>query len=120
MNGTFEPMQRLRIIALMLTLGTAGTAAQSASSSASYQLLSGEPGAGGGPVTGGAISAETSTGDTIVGGTSSPTPNQAQGNGGYTGQLYDVTGLSVSASPASVSEGATSQLFAEAELDDDS
>ena len=114
-----DAMKRFRFSLIILAFATAGAAAQSTSSSASFQLLSAEPGAGGGKVSGGAITAETSTGDAIAGGVSGPTADQVQGKGGYTGQLYDVAGVEVSASPSSIGEGATSQLSAQADLDDD-
>lgn len=40
------------------------------------------------------------------------------GKSGYAGQLYDVAGLALSASPATVDEGGTRQLAAQATLDD--
>ena len=48
-----------------------------------------------------------------------PTPAETAKHG-YLGQLYEVTGLTVTATPASVNEEATRQLVAQQVLDDDS
>ncbi len=69
---------------------------------------------GGGRVAGGEIVLDASLGD--GGGIASA--GTATLKAGYAGQLYDLTGLSVTASPASVAEGATRQLTAAAGYDD--
>ena len=111
------------ILALTLTgaLCLANASAQ-ISTSASYELLSAEPGAGGGAVqsTGGtSITAEISVGDGIVGGASDVTAGGVQTKGNFTGQLYDPVALQVTGSPTSVNETASTQLTATAVMDDD-
>ena len=112
----------LSVLSLMLILGLANANAEPPiSSSASFTLLSAEPGAGGGHVANGGatISAEISVGDGIAGGVSNVTTGGAQTKGGFTGQLYDAQSLAVSADPAVVNENSSTQLSAVATMDDD-
>ena len=122
-------MKTKTLITLILTVGTlVGSAtwrpafAQSTSSSASYTLLlapAGDAG-GGGPVAnaGSTVTAEISTGDPVSGVVSNVTAMGVQAKGNLVGQLYDATGVIVSAAPATVDEGDTRQLDAEATMDD--
>lgn len=85
-------------------------------SSASYEISVETADAGGGRVNSGSYIADTSTGS--IGGISSVVSPDIVAKTGYTGQLYEVTGLTVSATPNTVGEGSTRQLDAVADLDD--
>ena len=91
-------------------------------SSGNFTLLPAESTAsGGGPVANGGatITAEISVGDTVAGGVSNVSSAGVQAKGGYTGQLIDAQSLDVSAAPAAVEEGETTQVSGVATMDDD-
>lgn len=77
-----------------------------------------EAGVGGGRVSGGNFSAEVETGSTISGGVSHLTSEGEQAKFGYTGQLFDIRAIDVSADPSVVRERSATQLSAKAVLDD--
>lgn len=114
-------MKFIRSILLATVFSTTmATANDPLLTSANASLLPAESGAGGGRVTGGAISADISIGDAVVGGVSNVTPSGVQAKGGYTGQLYDGVSLALAAAPASnVTAGESMQLSATVTLDDD-
>ena len=83
-------------------------------------LLPAEPGASGGQVSGGNITAEISFGDAVEGGVSQLSGGGVQAKSNYTGQLYDAVSLALNASPGtSVGAGETVQLAATVTMDDD-
>jgi hypothetical protein len=91
------------------------------SSSASFTLLSAEPGAGGGRAASasGTITASLSFGDAVAGGVSNITGGGKQAKGGYTGQLYDGVSMALAAAPGtSVNEGDSVRLSALVTMDD--
>ncbi|MEM0966180.1 MAG: hypothetical protein AAGJ81_08550 [Verrucomicrobiota bacterium] len=67
---------------------------------------------------GASVNAQISFGGNTVGTVSSVTTGGVQHKPNYIGQLYDITDLALSASPATIDEGETRQLAAEALLDD--
>ncbi|MGJ8651884.1 MAG: hypothetical protein ACSHX8_01300 [Opitutaceae bacterium] len=106
--------------ALLLLCSVGSTAlAQSHSASTSYRLHHAAHGVSGGQASNGStITAETSLGDEITGQVSNVTVGGVQDKPNYIGQLYDVTSLTLEATPATVDEGGTRQLAVTATLDD--
>lgn len=104
----------------VLVFALASPASAQISTSASYELLTAEPGPGGGAVqsSGGTITAEISVSDGIAGGVSNVTGGGVQTKGNFTGQLYDPVSLDVTGTPSSVNETAATQLSASAVMDD--
>lgn len=84
--------------------------------SVNYTLTPETNDSGGGRSTSAFYSFDSSTGS--PGGSSLATPALLLGKSGYSGQLYDVTGLALSANPATIPESGTRQLVAYAALDD--
>jgi len=83
-------------------------------SSVNYEVLADGLGASGGRVQSATYSADTAAGGVVD--ISSGSASLAKH--GYAGQLYDVTGLALTASPDTVQERQTRQASAVAELDD--
>ncbi|HXG48052.1 MAG TPA: hypothetical protein VNO52_10545 [Methylomirabilota bacterium] len=104
---------RLLLTALAAVAWPVGAEAASRSS-ANYTVPADTADAGGGRTTSASYSHTGSLGG--FGGLSTAGPVLARH--GYLGQIYDVTGLQVAASPNSVNEGATRQLTARVQLDD--
>ncbi len=82
--------------------------------SANYTLTTETTDAGGGRSTSADYTVDASAGS--PGGTTTAT--NLLGKSGYAGQLYDVTGLTLAATPTTLDEGGTRQLEAAAALDD--
>ena len=117
-----KPDRHLRLTAMLALLaGTIVSANAQTSTSASYELLSAEPGPGGGAVQSGSVTvtAEISVGNAIAGGVSNVTAGGVQWKGNFVGQLYDPVAIEVSGTPTSINETATTQLAASAVMDDD-
>jgi len=114
-------MKTPRLI-LLLNFAAVTAAAAQVSTSATYTLLHGEPGESGGAVqnVSGTVKAELGTGAAVAGGVSDVTGNGVQSKVNFTGQLYDPVSLDLVASPSSVNETDTSQLSANAVMDDES
>jgi len=85
-------------------------------SSANYSVPADTEDAGGAKATSAAYSNDGSVGG--IGGVSATTTPLFTAKHSYIGQLYDVTGVSLSANPLNVNEGTTSQLTGSAVLDD--
>ncbi len=83
---------------------------------ASYSIVAETADGGGGKTISASYSNDGSIGG--VGGTGTVTSPVEIAKHGYIGQLYDVTGVVLSASPATVNETGTRQLKASAALDD--
>jgi len=86
--------------------------------STDYTITTETTDAGGARTTSAAYTHDGSLGGVV--GISSVAPPVETAKHGYIGQLYEVTGLAVTATPASVDEGGTRQLAAMQVLDDDS
>ncbi len=103
--------------AAALLLATIPALADSTASSEGVKLIHAAPGESGGLVSGGLVTAEVTTGSAIAGGVSSV--STISETGGFTGQLYDATSLTVSADPGTtLNEGEAVQLITNATLDD--
>lgn len=112
----------LSILAALVSIGMPGESrADAKATGGAITLLHDEPGHAGGQVSGGLVTAETSTGGVIAGGVAESAPGEIMEKGGYTGQLYDVRDLTLSASPGTtVNEGDAVRLAANLALDDGS
>jgi hypothetical protein len=108
-------------LAVAFTIGgaPADLRADAKASGGTITLLHDEPGHAGGQVSGGLVTAETSTGGVIAGGVTATNPVAIQDKGGYTGQLYDVRSIAISALPGTtLNEGDAVRLAANLSLDD--
>lgn len=103
---------------ILSTLAGAMAVHASPRSSANYSIATETADSGGTRATSASYTHDGSLGG-VVGVSTVTTPAETAKHG-YLGQLYEVTGLVVSATPASVDETATRQLAAWQELDDDS
>jgi len=111
----------LGVTAVAFTVGGAPVElrADAKASGGAITLLHDEPGHAGGQVSGGLVTAETSTGGVIAGGTTESAPLDVMEKGGYTGQLYDPRALRLSASPGTtLNEGDAVRLTGDLSLDD--
>lgn len=111
----------LGVTAVAFTIGgaPADLRADAKASGGTITLLHDEPGHGGGQVSGGLVTAETSTGGAIAGAVANASPGAIQDKGGYTGQLYDVRNIVISATPGTtLNEGDAVRLTANLSLDD--
>ncbi len=109
--------QGLSGLAATLMLSVSPALADSTASGGGVKLTHASPGEGGGQVAAGLVTAEVTTGSAIAGGVS--LGGVVSETGGFTGQLYDATALTVSADPGTtVNEGGAVQLTANATLDD--
>ncbi len=104
------------VIAAAFLLLMPGTAHASSRSSASYTITTDITDAGGQRGTSGAYTIDGGMG-AIGGHASAPATTE---NGGYVGQLYDPTSLTLTATPDFVVEGLSTQLTAIATMDDGS
>ncbi|MDQ8195823.1 hypothetical protein QEH59_15425 [Coraliomargarita sp. SDUM461004] len=106
----------------LLALAHSMPAAQSVSSGGDYTLLHAPAGDanGGGQVSSASqsIVAQVTVGDMFSGGVSHVTVSDFQSKHNFTGQLYDVKSIEVSASSTTVDEGSTGQISAIATYDD--
>jgi hypothetical protein len=115
MNTQTQQLSRGIQLAAWL-LAFAGTALADLRTSSSYTVAADTTDAGGQQ----ASSAYTNHGSVCgVVGISTVAASAETVKHGYIGQLYEVTGLQISASPTTVDEGATRQLNAAQLLDDD-
>lgn len=102
-------------LVICLSLLTNGASAGSRNS-ASYAVITDTMDAGGEKASSASYSADTSV--SMIGGISSAASPAETAKAGYVGQLYDITGLALAASPTNINEGGTGQLSATALLDD--
>ena len=110
-------MSRAKAIAALLALCGGFTAAHAGSrSSASYSIVTESLAAGGGKSASPLYSTDASIG-TVTGIATAAVPAAAAKNG-YIGQLFEVTGLTLTAVSPNVNEGTTDQLAAWQALDD--
>ena len=110
-------MSRAKAIAVLLALCGGCTDAHAGSrSSASYRIVTESFDAGGGKSASALYSADASIG-TVIGIATAAGPAVAAKNG-YIGQLFEVTGLTLTAVSLNVNEGTTDQLGAWQALDD--
>ena len=110
-------MSRAKAIAALLALFGGCTDAHAGSrSSASYRIVTESFDAGGGKSASALYSADASIG-TVIGIATAAVPAVAAKNG-YIGQLFEVTGLTLTAVSLNVNEGTTDQLGAWQALDD--
>ena len=110
-------MSRAKAIAALLALCGGCTDAHAGSrSSASYRIVTESFDAGGGKSASALYSADASIG-TVIGIATAAAPAVAEKNG-YIGQLFEVTGLTLTAVSLNVNEGTTDQLGAWQALDD--
>ena len=110
-------MSRAKAIAALLALCGGFTAAHAGSrSSASYSIVTESFDAGGGKSASALYSTDASIG-TVTGIATAAVPAVAAKNG-YIGQLFEVTGLTLTAVALNVNEGTTDQLGAWLALDD--
>jgi hypothetical protein len=107
-------------LAVVLSLGLPPELrADATASGGPVSLLHDEPGHGGGRVTGGLVTIDTSTGGAIAGGLAEAAAEEIGDKGGYTGQLYDVRDFALSASSGTtLIEGNAVMLTANKFLDD--
>ena len=110
LNEAMNPNHIVAIASLLAAATHAGSRA-----SASYTLATDIADAGGNRTTSAAYTNEGSLGG--ITGISTATPAETARNG-FIGQLYEVTGLVLAATPATVSEGGTLHLGASQLLDD--
>lgn len=107
-------------LAMVLSLGLPPELrADATASGGTVSLLHDEPGHGGGRITGGLVTIDTSTGGAIAGGLAEAAAEEIGDKGGYTGQLYDVRDFAISApSSTTLTEGDAAILAANRFLDD--
>lgn len=112
----------LSALGALVSIGLPGESrADAKATGGTITLLHDEPGHAGGQVNGGPVTIETSTGVVIAGGITVSAPGEIMEKGGYTGQLYDVRDLTLSASPGTtLNEGDAVRLAASLSLDDGS
>ena len=106
----------LTILALAVTAGLPWTAEAGSRTSASYAVSTDTVDAGGQKTTSASYSNDASMGG-IAGISTVAAPSEVAKHG-YIGQLYELTGVIVSASPTTVNETSTRQLNVAANLDD--
>jgi hypothetical protein len=103
---------------ILSTLACAATAHADPRTSANYSVATDTTDSGGARSTSAAYTHDGSLGG-VVGVSTVSTPAETAKHG-YVGQLYEITGLAVNATPATVDETTTRQLAAWQTLDDDS
>ncbi len=114
---TSIPSSAAAWVALFGVSGVVASAASAATrSSANYSITTESTDAGGRRLSGGVYTIDAEAGG--VGVIASTAGSTFTNKGGYVGQLYDVKGLALSAAPATVGEGTTTQLGAASVLDD--
>ena len=103
---------------LVFGLSVGESRADARASGGAVSLLHDEPGHSGGQVSGGIVTIETSTGGAVDGGVIG-LAGGVRIKSGYTGQLYDVRSLALSAAPGTtLNEGDATRISANLSLDD--